>query len=87
MLISPLSQNWREDQAGSKKSESHRFYGIQIDSHSFRQETLFIKQNTIVSQRETFSPVLIANAMSNPFHLKEIPEAKTGNFNLIPASK
>jgi hypothetical protein len=25
--------------------------------------------------------------MSNPFHLKEIPEAKTGNFNLIPASK
>ena len=24
--------------------------------------------------------------MSNPFHLKEIPEAKTGNFNLIPAS-
>ena len=65
MLISPLSQNWREDQAGSKKSESHRFYGIQIDSHSFRQETLFIKQNTIVSQRETVT--ILFSALTRMF--------------------
>lgn len=80
MLISSLSQNWREDQAGSKKSESHRFYGIQIDSHSFRQETLFIKQNTIVSQRETFSPVLIAQCHEQSVSFKRNSRGKNRKF-------